>query len=164
MREEISRLSSENIALKRALADYKELEYYNNKHDEIAYLDNTDGVITAVVSEMQFDTCYKLIYLNLKIMKIQKGTYEGIKLGSAYCDVKDNVLFIVDFGIQEPYRRKGYGTRLIDVIKKYAKQLSIKCVKGQISFVDKTENMPEAFYKSCGFEIKGNTVMYNVNE
>lgn len=75
-------------------------------------------------------------------------------------------IFIVDFKVSSSrYMNKGYGSLIMKELISYSKELKVKHISGQLSFVDIDEeygnrrDMLHHFYKKHGFRIDNNNLI-----
>ena len=95
------------------------------------------------------DTCETSIFSKLAV--------NGVPISRIQCDLQpDGSLLIGDI---LPFRRKrdyckGYGSIMMTELLKYASQIGVHTIRGNLSLVDiGDKNRLHAFYKKHGFEV-----------
>jgi len=69
--------------------------------------------------------------------------------GSAEMDLMGDNWWLSRIVLKHKYRRQGYGTKIINELKRYTSGLKIVVMPGGY---DLTKDEQIAFYKSCGFQ------------
>lgn len=147
--------------MKTELNSLRKISNLNESSEQILCVREHSGSQICITLSIEFDYKHSVSQMLFKIYKLDiSGNMSQICIGKSPCAINENGFVIIDIGIEELYRDKGFGSVLLSEIINYSKYFDVAKVIGKISYMDVKE--PDAkdrlfhFYKKHGFVVDEN--------